>query len=241
MLNLTHLITPSTDPGWLQSLPAIYLLAGTLMAAGYVGQIRKAWRQPQASLLAQSMPSWLLWTACRTVALAYGIWVIRDAAFIVVVGLDVVGRIGVVLALLRARHLQRLAGRAAGRVPVRLWTGSRRVATSALFCILLLPAFAVPAQTKAMAVGTPTQQAAFAQAQQSLQDKRYAEAFGRLAELADQGHVASAQLALALYDYGPAVLGQTWSATPGQRRRWSAVEQRLQRARSFAPDTEVSD
>jgi hypothetical protein len=241
MLNLTSLFTPSAGPGWLQSLQAIYLLAGVLMAAGYVGQIRKAWRQPQASLLAQSMPSWLLWTACRMVALAYGIWVIRDAAFIVVVGLDVVGRLGVVLALLRARRLLRLAGRVAGPAPAHAWAGSRRVATPALFCILLLPAFAVPAQTTAMAVGTPTQQAAFAQARQSLQDKRYAEAFGRLAELADQGHVPSAQLALALYDHGPAVLGQTWSATPGQRRRWFAIEQRLQRARSFAPDTEVSD
>jgi hypothetical protein len=128
--------------------------------------------------------------------------------------------------------------------PTLLWraeAGLRRVAAHVLFCILLSPSFAAPAQTTAMAVGTPAQQAAYAQARQSLQDKRYADAFGRLAELADQGHVASAQLALALYEHGPVLLGQSWSATPGQRRRWSAIDQRVQRARSFAPDTEVRD
>jgi hypothetical protein len=36
-------------------------------------------------------------------------------------------------------------------------------------------------------------------------------------------------------------LGQAWSATPSQRRHWFAIEQRMQRARSFAPDTEVRD
>jgi hypothetical protein len=130
---------------------------------------------------------------------------------------------------------------AIGPAHARLRARPQRVAARTLCCLLLSPAFATLAQTTAMALGTPAQQAAYAQARQSLQDKRYAEAFGRLAELADQGHVPSTQLALALYDYGPAVLGQTWSATPGQRRRWSAVDQRLQRARSFAPDTEVSD
>jgi hypothetical protein len=130
---------------------------------------------------------------------------------------------------------------ATGPAPARVWASPQRVAARALCCLLLSPAFATLAQTTAMALGTPAQQAAYAQARQSLQDKRYAEAFGRLAELADQGHVPSAHLALALYDHGPALLGHTWSATPSQRRHWFAIEQRMQRARSFAPDTEVSD
>jgi hypothetical protein len=130
---------------------------------------------------------------------------------------------------------------ATGLAPARVWASPQRVAARALCCLLLSPAFATLAQTTAMALGTPAQQVAYAQARQSLQDKRYAEAFGRLAELADQGHVPSAHLALALYDHGPALLGHTWSATPSQRRHWFAIEQRMQRARSFAPDTEVSD
>jgi hypothetical protein len=239
MLNLTNVLSHSSWPGSPQLLQAIYLLSGVLMAAGYVGQIRKAWRQPQASLLAQSMPSWLLWTSCRLVALAYGIWVIGDAVFIAVVGLDVSGRLGVVLMLLRAQRLQRLALRVAK--PASDGAAWRRTAVPALLCALLLPAFSVAAQTTATAVGTPAQQAAFAAAQQSLQDKRYAEAFGRLAALADQGHVHAAQLALTLYDYGPALLGQSWSATPSQQRHWFALAQPMKRARSFLPDTEVRE
>jgi hypothetical protein len=236
MLNLTHLFTPTAG---LAGLHVLYLLSGVLMATGYVSQIRKAWRQPQASVLALSMPSWLLWTACRSVALAYGILVIGDAAFIAVVALDVTGRIGVVLALLRARHLQRLAARALS--PVQQGASWRRTAAPALLCAVLWPALDAPAQTSATAVGTPAQQAAFARAQESLQQKRYAEAFGRLAELADQGHVPSAHLALTLYDHGPVLLGQAWSATPSQQRHWFALAQPLKRARSFLPDTEVHD
>lgn len=246
MSNFTSYFGPAIGPGWQQLLHAAYLLSGVLMAVGYVGQIRRAWRTPQASLVAQSMPSWLLWTACRAVALVYVICVIGDGALILAVGLDVAGRAGVLLALLRARQLLAVAGRPAGAqhpqgTPARRSMALRRGARRALVCALLLPTLAVSAPSTAQAVGSPAQQAAYARALQSLQDKRYAEAFGRLAELADLGHPAAAQLALTLYDHGPALLGQAWSATPGQQRRWFALAQPLKRARSFLPDTEARD
>ena len=254
MLNFMNTFGPAVGPGWQQLLHAAYVLSGLLMAAGYVGQIRLAWRTPQASLLAQSMPSWLLWTLCRAVALAYVIGVVGDGALIIAVGLDVAGRAGVLLVLLRARLLMAGAARVAnpqhppGRLP-RSIKALHGIGRRALICTLMLPVLAMPAagtaqttaHTALRELGSPAQQAAYARAMQSLQDKRYADAFGRLAELADQGHAASAQLALVLYDHGPALLGQAWSAKPGQQRRWFALAQPLKRARNFLPDTEARD
>lgn len=88
-------------------LHAAYLLSGLLMGAAYWTQIRRAWLEPEATLLAQSLPSWLLWTACRLVALMYGICVVHDSLFVLTIGLDVAGRIGMLVALLRAGRWQR--------------------------------------------------------------------------------------------------------------------------------------
>jgi hypothetical protein len=116
-----------------------------------------------------------------------------------------------------------------------------------LLCLLFAPAFTTLAQTNppahstAVAHTSPTQQAAYNNARQSLKERRYAEAFGRFAELADQGHVASARMALALYDHGPAWPTRSDRTAPGQQRRWYAMSQLLNEARSFAPDTEARD
>jgi hypothetical protein len=61
----------------------------------------------------------------------------------------------------------------------------------------------------------------YARAVQALRAQDYAGAYGRFADLADQGHAASAQWALAMVGQGPAVFGSEWSATRGQLRRWS--------------------
>ena len=249
MLNLSTSFTAATaataaPTGWLQLLHLAYVVSGLVMATAYVGQIRRIWRQPQASLLAQSMPSWLQWTACRSIALAYGICVIGDAAFIWAVGLDVCGRLGVLLALLRARNLHRWA--ALWSIPARPaaqrgWAGSRRLAVQAVCCLVLMPALSNAAPSPAAEQGSLSQKAAYAQAQQLLKEKRYAEAYGRFAELADQGHRESARMALALYDHGPELLGQSWSATPQQQRRWYALSQLWNQTRRFEPDTEARD
>jgi hypothetical protein len=65
--------------------------------------------------------------------------------------------------------------------------------------------------------------------------RRYAEAYGRYADLADAGDSAAASMALAMVLHGPALFGSDWSATSGQLQRWSALAQRfaLQREASI--------
>jgi hypothetical protein len=65
--------------------------------------------------------------------------------------------------------------------------------------------------------------------------RRYAEAYGRYADLADDGDPAAASIALAMVMHGPALFGSDWSATSGQLQRWSALAQRfaLQREASI--------
>jgi hypothetical protein len=62
--------------------------------------------------------------------------------------------------------------------------------------------------------------------------RRYAEAYGRFAELADAGHPPSAWMALLLVSNGPAQFGGEWSATPGQLQRWNALATRHAQERS---------
>jgi hypothetical protein len=66
-------------------------------------------------------------------------------------------------------------------------------------------------------------------------DRRYAQAYGRYAELADAGDPAAASMALAMVMHSAAVFGSDWSATSGQLQRWSALAQQfaLQRERSI--------
>jgi hypothetical protein len=74
-------------------------------------------------------------------------------------------------------------------------------------------------------------------AAQALRAQDYAGAYGRFADLADEGHAASAQWALAMVSQGPAVFGSEWSATRGQLRRWSALSTREARDRAvLIPD-----
>jgi hypothetical protein len=64
--------------------------------------------------------------------------------------------------------------------------------------------------------------------------RRYAEAYGRYAELADAGDPAAASMALAMVTHGPALFGSDWSATSAQLQRWSAL------AQQFAAQREIS-
>ena len=66
--------------------------------------------------------------------------------------------------------------------------------------------------------------------------RRYAEAYGRYADLADAGDPAAASIALAMVMHGPALFGSEWSASNGQLQRWSALAQQfaLQRVVSIA-------
>ena len=57
--------------------------------------------------------------------------------------------------------------------------------------------------------------------------RRYAEAYGRYAALADAGDPAAASMALTMVVHGPALFGSDWSATSGQMQRWSALAQQF--------------
>jgi hypothetical protein len=58
-------------------------------------------------------------------------------------------------------------------------------------------------------------------------ERRYAEAYGRYAELADAGDAAAASMALAMVMHGPALFGSDWSATSTQLQRWHALAQQF--------------
>lgn len=85
------------------------------------------------------------------------------------------------------------------------------------------------------------QKASYVYAVQSFREQRYSSAYGRFAQLADAGHVPSAQLALVMYRNGPTLFGNDWSATPGQQRRWNALVINNARSRIDFVDDERGD
>lgn len=90
-------------PEW--TLHAVYLASGLLFAAHYLPQIRLAWSNPEATRAAQSLFTWSMWTACRSVALAYGVFVVHELVFLLVVAADLVGRFTMVGLIVRARAI----------------------------------------------------------------------------------------------------------------------------------------
>ena len=74
-----------------------------LIAAHYVPLLLRAWRHLEATATAQSLQTWATWTGCRVVACLYGIFVLHDLLFVLVVGADVVGRLAMAALILRAR------------------------------------------------------------------------------------------------------------------------------------------
>jgi hypothetical protein len=97
------------------TLRALYLTSGLLIALHYLPQIRLAWRHPGATATAQSLSTWSVWTVCRLVALAYAIFVIHDLLFLVVVSADIVGRLMMVVLIIRAHAIARHGVDAEGR------------------------------------------------------------------------------------------------------------------------------
>lgn len=83
----------------------VYFCSGFVMAGSYVPQVVRAWRHPVATAIAQSLSSWLLWTACRFVALLYGLVIVGDGLFIAAIGFDLAGRVALLVAMLRARRV----------------------------------------------------------------------------------------------------------------------------------------
>jgi hypothetical protein len=88
------------------TLSASYLVSGVLITANYVPQLRRAWRFPVATVAAQSLSSWSMWTLCRAVAFTYGVLVLHDLVFLIIVGADMFGRFAIVMLILRAHAIE---------------------------------------------------------------------------------------------------------------------------------------
>jgi hypothetical protein len=84
-----------------------YLTSGLLIAAHYAPLLRRAWRHPEATATAQSLLTWAVWTLCRVVAFTYGLFILHDLVFLIVVGADLIGRLAMAALIVRARWLIR--------------------------------------------------------------------------------------------------------------------------------------
>lgn len=89
------------------TLHALYLFSGMMIALHYLPQLRRAWRFPAATAAAQSLLTWTVWTLCRAVALLYCVFVLHDLVFLIVVSADILGRLAMVMLIVRARVITR--------------------------------------------------------------------------------------------------------------------------------------
>ena len=109
-----------------------YFFSGFVMAASYVPQVLRGWRHPVATAIAQSLASWLLWSTCRAVALVYGVVIVHDPLFTLAIGLDLAGRVVLLVVMIRARRVH--AG-AAVRVADRCVRPLRCLLLASCVCI----------------------------------------------------------------------------------------------------------
>ena len=94
---------------------------------------------------------------------------------------------------------------------------------AAVLPLLMLTAQPTGAQDLPMTTLSTLQKTSYEHAVQSFREQRYSAAYGRFAQLADAGHIPSAQLALAMYQNGATLFDSDWSAAPSQLRRWNDV------------------
>lgn len=96
-------LTGLTWPWPASTLHWAYLTSGLLIAAHYVPLLARAWRHPEATATAQSLLTWAVWTLCRGVAFTYGLFILHDLVFLIVVGADLLGRLAMAALVVRAR------------------------------------------------------------------------------------------------------------------------------------------
>lgn len=93
---------------------------------------------------------------------------------------------------------------------------------SSVLMLSVLPTM-LHAQSSPITTLSTAQKTTYTYAVQSFREQRYSAAYGRFAQLADAGHVPSAQLALVMYRNGQSLFGSEWSAAPSQQRAWNAL------------------
>ena len=102
------------------------------------------------------------------------------------------------------------------------------------------PAFS-PATEEMRRTLTSTQLQTQTEALSAFRAHRYSAAFGRFAELADTGHVPSAEMAILMLRYGSALFGSDWTASASQQARWQALVINSARTRVLTFDSSNSD
>lgn len=90
-------------PDW--TLHGAYLAAAVLVAAHYVPLLRRGWQFPDATTKAHSLYTWLVWTFFSAVSCTYGLFMLHNLIFLIVVSLDLLGRFTMVMLIVRARVL----------------------------------------------------------------------------------------------------------------------------------------
>ena len=90
-------------------------------------------------------------------------------------------------------------------------------------------------------IATAPEEARYAEAVDLFRAHRYAAAYGRFAQLADAGHVASALLALLMYRNGAALFGSEWSATIAQQIYWDITASEDARSPRTLTDNDRGD
>ena len=86
----------------------------------------------------------------------------------------------------------------------------------------------------------------FASAAESLRTGRYADAYGRFVQLADEGDIDAGRIALVMHRFGPKVFGSTWDATVEQVADWTyrsevAAQKELARLRAVMRGAAAAD
>jgi hypothetical protein len=94
-----------TWPWPIWTLNLVYLACGLVIAVHYVPLLQRVWRFPVAAATVYSLPTWSVWTPCRAIAFVYGLLVVRELAFLLVMGADLFGRLAVAALIVRARVL----------------------------------------------------------------------------------------------------------------------------------------
>lgn len=128
-------------------LQGLYLASGVVLVMGYGPQLRRLLLHPEAGATACPMSSWLLWTACRVVALAYSACAVRDAALTLIVSLDVAGRAAVLALLVRVHWIRRRRRRPRAAPWPAAWGALALLASTPLLLGCRQPQTGPPART----------------------------------------------------------------------------------------------
>jgi hypothetical protein len=106
------------------------------------------------------------------------------------------------------------------RTALTLW---QTTAGASLLAAAMIAAAAAEAPSDAIHSPGSQQMSRYDDAVQAFHARQYSIAYGRFAELADEGHAPAALMALAMAWHGSSLFGSEWSATYGQLERWSAL------------------